>query len=165
MSIATVLAWLESSKLAEAIRTSSYLFAIIESFHVIGLTLVFGTITIVDLRLLGIGSTRRPFTRIASETLKWTWVAFVLTAATGLLLFITMADVYYHNFYFRSKMILIALSAVNMLIFKFTVSRWVHRWDRDQAAPVAARAAAIVSLVLWISVIFCGRWIGFSTQL
>jgi hypothetical protein len=165
MNITAMIAWLEASSPAEAIRTSGYLFPIIESFHVVGLTLVFGTITIVDLRLLGVGSTRRPFTKVASDVLKWTWAAFALAAVTGSLLFISNADVYYHNFYFRSKMTLLALSALNMLVFKVTAGRWVGRWDNDQVAPLAGRAVAIVSLLLWVSIIFCGRWIGFSTQL
>ena len=167
MSITAFLAWLESSNLAEAIRTSSYLFAIIESFHVVGLTLVFGTITIVDLRLLGVGSTHRPFTKVASDILRWTWAAFALAVVTGSLLFITNADVYYHNFYFRSKMTLLALSGINMLIFEFTAAQSVHRWDKDQRAPLGGRAVAIVSLVLVDQhhFSFCGRWIGFGTNL
>ena len=162
--ITEFLAWLESSNLADSIRTSGYLFAIIESVHVIGLTMVFGTIAIVDLRLLGVASTRRRFTRMASDILKWTWAAFALAAATGSLLFITNAAVYYHNFYFRTKMVLLALTGVNMLIFNLTAGRSVHRWDQDQATPPAGRTVAIVSLVLWTSIIFCGRWIGFTTS-
>ena len=163
MGMTELLASLEASGLAGKIRDSLYLFPLIESSHVIGLTMVFGTIAIIDLRLLGIASTRRPFTRIASDILKWTWAAFVLTVATGLLMFITNAGVYYHNFHFRSKMALLALSGINMLIFEFTAARSVHRWDKDAAAPLAGRTVAAVSLVLWISIIFLGRWIGFTT--
>ena len=163
MGIAEFLASLEASSLASKIRNSLYLFPLIESSHVIGLTMVFGTIAIVDLSLLGIASTRRPFTRIASDILKWTWAAFALTATTGLLMFITNASVYYHNFYFRSKMALLALSGINMLMFELTAARSVHRWDKDSAAPLAGRTVAAVSLVLWISIIFLGRWIGFTT--
>src|SRR4051812_21462496 len=111
--ITALLAWLEASGLADSIRTSGYLFAVIESFHVIGLTMVFGTIAIVDLRLLGVASARRSFTKMASDILKWTWAAFALAAGTGSLLFITNAAVYYHNFYFRAKMVLLALTGVN----------------------------------------------------
>src|SRR5258706_5793702 len=109
MSVAEFIASLQASGLANRIRDSLYLFPLIESSHVIGLTLVFGTIAIIDLRLLGIASTRRPFTRIANDILKWTWIAFALTVTTGLLMFITNADVYYHNFFFRSKMAMLAL--------------------------------------------------------
>src|SRR6185503_8326 len=114
MSIADLLAAVEASRLAATIRDSLYLFPLIESSHVIGLSMVFGTIAIIDLRLLGIASTRRPFTCIASHTLKWTWVAFVVTATTGLLMFITNAAVYFHNVYFQMKMVLIAVSGINM---------------------------------------------------
>src|SRR5215831_20423936 len=114
MDIPTFLASLESSALAARIRDSLYIFPLIESTHVLALSMVFGTIAIIDLRLLGIASTRRPFTRIASDVLKWTWAAFGLTATTGLLMFITNAGVYYHNFFFRSKMALLALAGLNM---------------------------------------------------
>jgi hypothetical protein len=163
MSAAEVLASLEATSLATRIRESLYLFPLIESCHVIGLTMVFGTIAIIDLRLLGIASTRRPFTRIASDVLKWTWAAFTLTLTTGLLMFITNAGVYYHNFYFRSKMVMLALAGINMLMFELTAGRSVQRWDKQETAPMAGKTVAAVSLILWITIIFLGRWIGFTT--
>jgi hypothetical protein len=164
MDIAGFLASLESSNLAIRIRDSLYLFPLIESFHVVGLALVFGTIAIVDLRLLGIASTRRPFRRMMSDIMKWTWAAFILTATAGLLMFITNANVYYHNFFFRTKIVLLALAGLNMLVFELTAGRTVHRWDKDPAAPLAGKTTAVLSLLLWITIIFMGRWIGFTTS-
>jgi len=164
MDIDAILRWLEASALATRIRDSLYLFPFLESIHVIGLALVFGTIGVIDLRLLGAASTERPFKRMASDILKWTWGAFALTALTGSLMFITNAGVYYHNFYFRTKMALLVLAAVNMLSFELTLGRSAHRWDRATAAPPAGRAVAVLSLVIWISVIFAGRLIGFTTS-
>jgi len=164
MDIAGLLGSLESSKLATGIRDSLYMFPVIESFHVVGLTLVFGTIVIVDLRLLGIASIRRPFKRITSDIMKWTWAAFALTATAGVLMFITNANTYYHNFFFRTKMVLLLLAGLNMLIFELTAGRTVHRWNNDSAAPPAGKAVAMLSLILWISIIFMGRWVGFTTS-
>lgn len=164
MDISTILRWIEATGLATRIRESLLLFPVLESIHVIGLALVFGTISIIDLRLLGIASTERPFKRMASDILKWTWGAFVLTALTGSLMFMTNASVYYHNFYFRSKMALLVLAGINMLSFELILGRAVHRWDKAAAAPPAGRAVAVLSLALWISVIFAGRLIGFSTS-
>lgn len=163
MDIAGAIASLEASRLATSIRHSLYLFPLIESVHVLGLTMVFGTILIIDLRLLGLASTRRPFTVIASDVLKWTWLAFAVTATTGLLMFITNAGTYYHNTYFRAKMALLVFSGVNMLAFELTARRSVHSWDRNAAAPAAGRAVAALSLVVWIGVIFLGRWVGFTS--
>ena len=163
MDISTFLASLESSGIATGIRNSLYIFPLIESTHVFGLTMVFGTIAIIDLRLLGVASTRRSFRKMASDILKWTWAAFAVTAVTGALMFITNAGVYYHNFFFRTKMVMLALSSINMLVFELTAGRSIHRWDKAPSAPMMGRTTAVLSLVIWISIIFLGRWIGFTT--
>jgi hypothetical protein len=163
MDIVAFLKSLEASGLATRIRDSLWLFPLIESTHVIGLALVFGTIVIIDLRLLGIASTQRSFKRMASDILKWTWAAFALTALTGALMFITNSLVYYHNFFFRTKMLLLVLSGINMLIFELTAGRTIHNWDKAPSAPSAGKAVAAASLVMWISIIIMGRLIGFTT--
>ena len=163
MDISTFLASLESSGIATGIRNSLYVFPLIESTHVFGLAMVFGTIAIIDLRLLGVASTRRSFRKMASDILKWTWAAFAVTAVTGALMFITNAGVYYHNFFFRTKMVMLALAGINMLVFELTAGRSIHRWDKAPSAPMMGRTTAVLSLVIWISIIFLGRWIGFTT--
>jgi len=164
MDVSAVLDWLEGSRLASTIRDSLLIFPLLESIHVIGLALVFGTIAIIDLRLLGAASRERPFKRMASDVLKWTWAAFAMTAATGSLMFITNAGVYYHNFYFRTKMLLLVLAGINMLSFELTLGRAAHKWDKAPSAPAAGKAVAVLSLAIWISVIFAGRLIGFTTS-
>jgi uncharacterized protein DUF6644 len=163
MDVAVLLKYLEASGLASRIRGSVFLFPMIESTHVIGLALVFGTIAIIDLRLLGIASTQRSFQRMASDILKWTWGAFALTVLTGSLMFITNASVYYHNLFFRTKMLLLALTGINMLFFELTAARTIHGWDTSPSAPRAGKAVAALSLALWISIICMGRLIGFTT--
>jgi hypothetical protein len=163
MDIAAFLKALEGSGLAARIRDSLFLFPLIESTHVFGLALVFGTIAIIDLRLLGIASTQRSFNRMASDILKWTWGAFALTALTGALMFITNATVYYHNFYFRTKMLLLVLTGMNMLVFELTAGRTIHEWDKAASAPRTGKAVGALSLAMWIGIIFMGRMIGFTT--
>ena len=162
MDIAAVLASLESSSLAVAIRTTMAAFALIESAHVLGLTLVFGTILIIDLRLLGLAWTRRPFSLIADEVLRWTWIAFAISAVTGALMFITNAAAYYQNWYFRAKMLLLVVAGVNMVFFEITDRRRVISWDRERSAPLAGRIVATLSLAIWIGVIFLGRWVAYA---
>src|SRR6187200_2343072 len=110
MDISGLLASLESSGIATKIRESLYIFPLLESIHVFGLALVFGTIAVIDLRLLGLASTHRPFHRMASDTLKWTWVAFTITFVTGVLMFTTNATVYFHNPVFQAKMALLLVA-------------------------------------------------------
>ena len=164
MDIASILAWLESTRIAAAVRDSIYLFPLIESFHVLGLALVFGTSVVIDLRLLGLASAGRPFTRIRSDIMRWSWCAFVLAVVTGVLMFITSATIYFDNFFFRAKLVLLALAGINILAFELTAGRTVARWDRDRAAPRSGRRVAVASLVLWVTIIFAGRWIGYTTS-
>jgi hypothetical protein len=159
-------AWLqnlEETELAGSIRHSLYIFPVLESVHVMALSVVFGTVMIVDLRLLGVASSRRPFARMSSELLRITWVAFALAALTGTLMFMTNARVYAGNTSFRLKMLLLALAGLNMAIFHLTVGRTVPRWGEAPAAPGLGKLAATLSLALWIAVIFTGRVIGFTT--
>ncbi len=163
MDLSTVLASIESSSVASRIRESLYIFPFLEATHVCGLAIVFGTIAIIDLRLLGLASTRRSFRRMTSDILKWTWAAFAVTATTGALMFTTNAGVYYHNSFFRAKMLALLLAGINMLVFELTTGRSVDQWDKAPSAPLAGKTAAVLSLVIWLSVIFLGRWIGFTT--
>jgi Family of unknown function (DUF6644) len=160
-------AWLKSLEgtgLASGIRDSLYLFPFLEAVHVMALSAVFGTIMIVDLRLLGFASTHRPFARMSSELLRITWGAFAVAAVTGTLMFMTNARVYAGNTSFRIKMLLLLLAGLNMAFFHLTAGRSVARWDKDRTAPRIGRATAALSLSLWIAIIFAGRVIGFTTR-
>jgi len=163
MDVQSLLTSLQASAVAGRIRDSLLMFPLLEAAHVAGLALVVGTIAAIDLRLLGLASTNRSFQRMSSDILKWTWAAFALTAVTGALMFTTNATVYFHNAYFRSKMLLLVLAGVNMAVFELTAGRTIHRWDRDTSAPAIGKVVATVSLVLWIAVICTGRIIGFTT--
>ena len=163
MDISEVLKSIENTDIASSIRNSLFLFPMLESIHVVGLSLVFGTIAIVDLRLLGLASTHRPFRTMANDILKWTWIAFAITFVTGGLMFTTNATVYFHNPVFQAKMAVLLLAGINMGIFELTSGRTTRQWDTSSSPPAAAKTAAVISLTLWISVIFLGRWIGFTT--
>lgn len=163
MSIDQALDAIKNSGLAVAIRDSLYLFPAIEAVHVISLTLVFGTIMVVDLRILGIASTNRSYDRVSADMLKWTWGAFALATVTGTLMFTANARVYFDNTFFRIKFALMALAGLNMLVFQLTAGRDTASWSEARSGPNSAKAAALASLVLWLLVIGVGRAVGFTT--
>ena len=152
------LEWLQATPLAVSIAESW--FPLVESFHVIAMAIVAGTIFIVDTRLVGFTSAKLPFTYISDRMLPWTWVAFACSAVTGTLMFIGNATGYYANVPFRVKMVLLVLAALNMVFFQMVTFRGVASWDTGRP-PAAARAAGFTSIALWCSVIGFGRWIGF----
>ena len=161
MTLLDVCTWLEASSLGVAIAESEWLFPTIETVHVLALTLVVGSIAMLDLRLLGVASRDRGVIALAADTLPWTWSAFLVAAMTGALMFTSAATTYYANTPFRLKLVLLALAGLNMAIFHFTVYRRVHHWSDTFPTPFGARAAASLSLLFWVGVVFAGRWIGF----
>jgi hypothetical protein len=160
----TIAQWLQNTDLAQWIATSEIAFPWIETFHVICMTTVVGTITVVDLRLLNLTSNNRLVTQLTDEVLPFTWGAFALAVVTGSLLFISKATEYVVDFPFRMKMLLMACAGANMLIFHFTAYRTVAGWDGGAHTPPQAKIAAGLSLLFWAGVIVCGRWIGFTVR-
>jgi hypothetical protein len=152
------LTWLQESWLG--LQISENYFPLVESIHVIGLAGVFGSIAIVDLRLLGIANRRLSITYLNNQVLPWTWRSFFLAALTGALMFIGNATGYVENPFFLIKMVLLVLVGINMMVFQFGTFRNVTAWDMGPA-PGAARTAGALSLLLWTGIITTGRWIGF----
>lgn len=160
----TFLDWIESTSVALFIQTSPWAFPAIEVVHVIAVVLVFGAIAVVDLRLLGLASNRRPYLGVAGDGLRIVWIAFAVAVVTGLLMFSTQAGSYVENTYFRIKMLALLAAGVNMMVMEFVTSRDVERWGNttEVALPTAARVAGLLSLAFWTIVVVCGRWIGFT---
>jgi hypothetical protein len=161
MALTEGLAWLEAQPFATAIAESGWLFPTIEVVHVVALTLVVGSIAMLDLRLLGVSRKDYGVLELAAQTLPWTWGAFAVALLSGALMFSSAATMYADNVPFRIKLILIALAGINMLIFHVTAYRTAHRWNHQLPTPMAARIAGTLSLAFWIGVVFFGRWIGF----
>ncbi|AVT12534.1 hypothetical protein C8235_06300 [Paracidovorax avenae] len=162
MNMPSTLQAIEGTPLAAMIRESGSAFPALESLHVIGIALVFGTIAVVDLRLLGFASHRRSALRLIQELLPYTWAAFAVCLTTGLLMFVSNAVTYWGNTVFWWKMGALLLAGLNMGAFHLGAYRRIGEWDTAQPPPGAARAAGFGSLVLWTLVIFLGRWIGFT---
>lgn len=156
--MSSFLQWLQSTPLA--IRVGEAWFPWVESLHVVALALVFGTIFIVDTRLIGLTSRHLPFTHVSDRMLPWTWGAFIAAVVTGVLMFMSNAQGYASNTPFLIKMGLLLLAGLNMLYFQKVTYRTVAQWDSGKPIP-AARAAGLASLTIWTLVIGFGRWIGF----
>jgi len=159
-----LISYLESSSIADNIRENDLLFPLIESVHVLAICLVVGSILVVDLRLLGVASTRWPVGRVTGAILPLTWCAFVVAVASGGLMFISNATKYLGNGFFVAKMVLIGVAGLNMLTFHFVGASELPKWENDRRLPLPARLAGGVSILLWVAVVACGRWIGFTMQ-
>jgi hypothetical protein len=156
MSIATIAQALADTPLANLLSDSSWLFGTLESIHVIALTLVIGSIALVDLRLIGIGPSRGSAEEVLHRLLPFTLGGFVLAAATGSILIFANPIGYSKNVWFAAKFTLLALAGINALVFHLFFQRRLVN-----AASLAPRISGAISLSLWVGIVASARWIGY----
>lgn len=149
--------WIMDTWLSKAMVESAWAFPIAEAAHFFGLCLLIGSIGIIDLRLLGFA--RSLSIRAVHQLLLLVWIGFGINLLTGILFIFSSADFYYPNMAFRVKLVLLLLAGVNALWYQLSVHKQLDNWPENGDAPRQAKVIAGLSLGLWISVIFFGRFI------
>lgn len=145
-----------------SIRESEWTFPVIQTFHVLGILLFYGGISLVDLRIAGFVLKERPASSVAKALLPVAWVGFGVMAISGGLLFAAQAARIYTNAFLLAKFGLIVLAGLNLLFFHRIAGRAIATWGEDvSATPVSARTSALLSFLLWTGVIVTGRFIAY----
>ena len=147
----TPLAAIEALPLAAAMRHSLWLYPIVEIIHILGFVVLAGSVAMLDLRLLGLSKTI-PVTALG---------ALLLVLPSGLLMFIAHASDFISNPAFITKLTLLSLAAGNALWFHLGPYQSVGTWQTKLSPPIAAKASAALSLLLWLGVICCGRLLAY----
>jgi hypothetical protein len=158
MDLLPFIEWTASSGLSRAINTSPSAFAIIESIHLLALSVIGGAVLIVDLRLLGFGIRSQTLEELARDAHPWFVGSWAVMILTGLLLFVSEPQKLYYSTPFAVKMVCLVLAT----IFALTVRRKVTQAGEGRLSPIVMKLVALVSLALWFGVGAGGRWIGFS---
>ena len=156
-----LLTWIDGTDFAEYLRSSLWAFPAFETVHVIAIALVVGSIALVDLRLAGLAGRNRAISEVSHDMLPWTWVAFAIATIFGVLMFLGAPVKYVGIAFFDVKLLLIALAGINMLVFEYVTAKSKSGWDRMPTPPTVVRLTGMLSLAFWVSVLICGRFIGF----
>jgi hypothetical protein len=157
MSLLEFCQWLQFSSPLVAMRSSPWLFPVIATIHLMGLSVLGGSVLLVDLRLLGLGLRRQPVAQLARDAERWLFRSLLVMVATGIPLFMCFATKYYYLTFFWVKM----ASLVLVVVFTVSVRRKVVMAEETRISPAWGRMVALVSLSLWTTVALGGRYIGF----
>ena len=141
--------------IADALNNTEWAFPLAECVHIGGFAVGIGSIVLVDFRMLNLGLRHETAARILRYTEPWTLIALVFVVFSGLALFSSQTEIYLVNPIFPLKMYVLLAA----LIFNFTIHRKVA--TMEQPPPALCRFVAIVSLLLWVSVVFGGIFTGF----
>ena len=156
------LEWLGSTGWSVSILESFWVWPLLESTHVLTLTLFVGTAVMMDLRLLGVTFKSVPISEFTRRMLPWTRGSFAVMALTGVLVFYSAPVRYYHNLFFRIKVVLLIVAGINIWWFHMRTNRGVEEWDRDPIPPRAVRIAGATSLFVWAFIVVSGRMIAYN---
>ncbi len=140
---------------ADALNNSEWAFALAECVHIGGFAAGVGSIAVVDFRMLNLGLRHETAARILRDTEPITLIALILVLFSGMALFLSQVDIYRVNLVFPIKMYVLLAA----LIYNFTIHRKVATMKNPP--PALSKWVAIVSLLLWVSVVFGGIFTGF----
>ena len=155
-------AWVDSHAWSTALHESLWAWPLVESTHVLTVTLFVGVLVMVDLRLLGFAFKDTPVSVMTGRVLPWSIAGFCLMVVSGLLLFYANPIHLAHNVWFRLKVILLLVAAVNAWAFHRRVSRDREQWDSRPKPPMSVRLVAATSVSVWAGVILAGRMIAYN---
>lgn len=162
MWFARFLQWLADTQFSMTMRDSLWAEPLVETIHVLTLTLFLGFAALLDLRLLGVALRRRPASEVLRQLNPWLIAGFIIMIVSGVFLFCGDPVSFYSTTFFKVKMIMLVLAGLNVLIFNATIGRRTAEWDRALKTPTAAKIAAVVSLVLWVAIVAAGRAIAYA---
>ncbi len=148
--------WCDNTWLGETIRGSRLYFPIIETFHLLALTILFGAVLVLTMRMCGLMMTSQPTSQVARDLGPWAGCSLVVILVSGIMLFLSEAMKCYASKPFQVKMTFLFAA----LIFHFTVHRSVSRSEREPKLVWGA-AVGVVNALLWLGVGLGGRAIGF----
>ena len=161
MSLHSICESIQNTGLLTAVRETPWVYPVIMATHLTCIAVFGGMILMTDLRLLGLALRDQTIAEVVIGLRPFKRIGFVIMVTSGLLMAGSEAPTYYANPFFWTKMTLLLLVGVHALVFKPTVYDHAEELDKAPVLPTRAKAAAVLSLILWVSIPVCGRLIAY----
>ncbi len=158
-----LMAWLEASALANLLRgLGIWTYGLLNLGHILGVSMLFGMVLLLDLRLLGLWQ-RIPLAAIIGPTVPLAAIGFGLAVITGIMMLSFNTTDYHGNPFLYLKLPMVVLGMINVVVFQ-RFGAWQRARDGQPAAvgdQGILRLAGGLSLAIWLTVVICGRMIGY----
>lgn len=144
-----------------AIASAGWVIPTVQSIHILAIAVVMSATAMLNLRLAGFIGRDTSVRHLADRSLPWLWWSLPVLLLTGVVMIIGEPARELTNAYFWSKMVMILLAVA----LTSSMQRLLEDRPYSEMAPRKrrmTRAIALLSLALWLAVIFCGRWIAYS---
>src|ERR1700722_19431167 len=154
--------WLAATPLSHTIQTTGWVIPTLQTVHILSVAVIFSSAILVDLRLWRLLNRDVPLSEVARRFLPAIWPVLLILLITGSLLIIGEPRRSLLNSTFYLKMALLALASLLTAWLQWTLSSAPEFWEKNQGGRIAARFAATLSILVWCSIIFAGRWIAYT---
>ena len=153
--------WLSLTPVSVWLQTVQWIIPMVQSVHILAIALVMSSVVMVDLRLMGLAGGDQPISGVAGRFLPWVWWSLLALLLSGAVLITAEPRRDLLNPVFQAKMVLLVVAMLVTVGFQRTVAGNMARWDQEPQARSGARATALLSLLVWIAILGCGRWIAY----
>jgi hypothetical protein len=157
--------WLGSTPLSVAIQSRLWLTPLLQTIHILMIGVVFVSMLSVALRVLGQVRTDEPLAEVWHRFAPWFWTALGVMAGTGLILTISEPVREVSALSFWIKMTLIVIGVASALYFGRTVATAAGVGAVTSVHSGRARVVAVATIVLWVAIMFLGRWIAYDVEI
>jgi hypothetical protein len=148
---------------SQQLHGSLNLWNLTEGTHVLTIMFFAGTIWIIDLRMMGLAFKNVPFSKLNDRVLPITVIAFAAMIITGVITFFGRTPMaYYHDIWFRTKMIFLIVASINIFYFHYRIQKDQETWDAMEKPPTKVRLSGAISMASWLIVIIMGRFIAYD---
>jgi hypothetical protein len=154
--------WLSGTDFSLWLQTHFWVIPTGQSIHILAIAALFGSALMLDMRILGLAGGHRSLTQLSDRYEPWIWWAMVVLLLSGGILSIAEPVREFINPIFWIKMGLIPIAVVLNVVFYRVVRRKAAVWDASGTPHAAVRIGAILLIVLWWAIMFCGRWIAYA---
>ncbi|QEE43698.1 hypothetical protein FVA81_03500 (plasmid) [Rhizobium sp. WL3] len=153
---------LQASIVGQTVRSAGYLYAVLETLHVLGIALLIGSIFAVDMRLLGLGRQTVSVTSTMRHLLPVCYVGFITAVITGLALLSAQATMIAASGAAPWKLGLLCAAGANAAAFHLGTGRGMAQWGEASMPPFFARVAALLSISAWTGVVLAGQMLPYT---
>lgn len=161
LSLNEICLWIDHTTLSQAIQATNWVVPTVQTIHILAIAAVASSALMIDLRLIGVFWANRPMKDVSSRFLPLVWWPLLILLATGIIMIIAEPARSLKNPAFQLKMLLLIAALIVTGLFQFLQRRNVTFGDLRSGPRAAAATLAIVSMLLWSSIIFAGRWIAY----
>jgi len=153
--------WLGQTPASQVVQNVSWIIPSVQCFHILCIAIVVSAVFMVDLRLLGVIGRDQPTAAYTSRFLTWVWPTLVLLLLSGSVLIVGEPTRSLENPAFLTKMTLLVFAMITTAGLQIPTFKDPAYWELTRGHRISARALAVISLLLWVGIVFAGRWIAY----